>query len=169
LLNFLNFAAGGVLVAASEVLEDAVAGAAEVGRVAIEDDEDAGIVTEGAEREGGLGFVGTDGKVLLYLWPLAEHFEVEEGGFDGPDAIEAPAGGDQFVDEIGLDEVAGLELDVPGLLEGLEAVLGFAGEDDAGSGEAVGHRAERGAGAAFGCDRSVRLGAIGAIRINLLL
>jgi hypothetical protein len=76
---------------AAEGIEDAVEGAAVAGLVAFEEGEGAGIVGEGAEGEGGAGALADGIEIALDLGLEFYHFDVEEGGFGGPDALEAPA------------------------------------------------------------------------------
>ena len=57
-------------------------------------------------------------------------FVGEAGGFDGPVAEEAPAAGDHGFDEVELVLGDGEEVGDVGGEEGVEALFGFAGEDD---------------------------------------
>jgi hypothetical protein len=54
--------------------------------------------------------------------------DFEEGGLHGQDALEAPAGGDQLFDQVGLVGVAGLEVVHEEVAEGAELFLGFISE-----------------------------------------
>jgi hypothetical protein len=67
-----------------------------------------------------------------------------------------------LADEAELDGGLGLKLGEVGVAEGAEVVLGLGFEDDKVGGEAVGDGGALAAGAALGCDGSVREGAIGA-------
>jgi hypothetical protein len=145
-----------------EGIEGAVVGALEAGLVAIEGGEGAGFVAQEAKGEGGAGLVVADIELHFDLWQLAGHLDVEESGFHIDGAGQAPAGGDELVDQ---EEVAGglgLELGEVGVAKGAELVLGFGFEDDGVGGEAVDDGGVLAAGESLGGDRSVRKGAIGA-------
>ena len=73
--------------------------ALEPGLIAQSESQRVGVIGEGAE---GIGqFDLAEGRVLLTRPPI--HLGVEEHGFDQPDAVEAPAGGDHLVDQILFD------------------------------------------------------------------
>jgi hypothetical protein len=155
--------------AALEGDEQALAGAAETAFVAAEGGEGAGVVAEGAEGDGGADLVVDDVVILFDLRLLVGHFEVDEGGLDGPDAIEAPAGVDQLVDEVEVVAVFGLVLGEVAVAQAGEVLFGLAGEDDFARSEAVSEGVHGGAGAAFRGDGALREGAVGARRIEFSL
>jgi len=62
---------------------------------------------------------------------------LEEIGFDGPGAAHAPIGGGHFFDHAHLDVIEGSEAIDELVKQGLEALAGFIGENDALGGEAV--------------------------------
>jgi Methyltransferase domain len=140
-----------------EQFQEFVADAAEVGLVAAEGLKDAGFVAEGAVGDGdaGCGVAGFD--ILVAL-----HFEIEEGGFEGDGAVEAPAGGGELVDEVDVEAGFGPELEDVGFAEGAELAHGLVAEDGAAGGEAVGEGGGLAAGEAFGGDGSAGAGSVGA-------
>jgi hypothetical protein len=154
-LRFSFFAAG------SEHLECAVVGTLEVGLVTIEGGEGPGLV-QGAEGEGGAGILVADFELFVDGGFLAGGFEVEEGGFDGCGAVQAPIGGDELADEAELGGGLRLKLGEVGVAEGAELVLGLGFEDDGAGGEAVGDGGGLTAGETLGGGRSVRECAVGA-------
>jgi hypothetical protein len=95
---------------AEERIEDAFAGAAKLRLVTAEQVQSAGIVTQGAEGKRGTGYFVYGFVLLIDGVSLFRHFEVEERCLDGPDALHAPAGGDQLLDETGLDFALRVEL-----------------------------------------------------------
>ena len=122
------------------------AGAAEVeaitGVAAEVELEGGGFVGFGAEGEGeadgvvDFADVGGDGVTLLV------HARVEEGGFDAPEAAEAPGVVDDFLDQEGFVFGLGVEFGEEGGGEGLEAGAVFGGEEGGFGGEAVGEGVE---------------------------
>jgi hypothetical protein len=95
------------------------------------------------EHEGEKGLAGLflegRGEVGGEVWVLDEGFdsgrvavaeEVEGGGFVGADAVEAPAGGGEVVDEVEFNGVGGLEVVEVGVFEGLEALAGLVVQED---------------------------------------
>ena len=73
---------------------------AEAGFVAVEAFEGSAIVYQVLVGEGGLGLVVADLEDGADFGLLANHLIVHEGGLEGDDAVEAPAGGDQLIDEV---------------------------------------------------------------------
>ncbi len=147
---------------AEERIEDAFAGAAKLRLVTAEQIQSAGIVTQGAEGKRGTGWFVYGFVLLIDGVSLFRHFEVEERCLDGPDALHAPAGGDQLLDETGLDFALRVELREIRFEQLLEVGFGFIGEDDGAAGEAVLDGVLRGAGTAFGGNRSAGPRAVGA-------
>ena len=123
--------AGGV-----ERLDDLVADAAEAGLVAAEAGQDTGFVEERAEGEGRADFVAAGLELLLNFGFAAADFDFEEGGLERPNAVQAPAGGDQLLDEVGFEGTTGLKVEQAELAEGAEVLLGLVLEEDAAGGEA---------------------------------
>ena len=148
---------------------DFVANAAEAGLVAAEAGEDAGFVVEGAEGEGVADVYAAGFELVFDVGFAAADFDLEEGGLVGPDAVEAPAGGDELFHQVGFEGIAGLELDEVEVAEGAEVVLGLIFEEDAAGGESMGDAGGVGAGAALGGDGTAGFGAIGAGRIDASL
>jgi len=113
---FIQFpvCAGGV-----ERLDDLVADAAEAGLVAAEAGKGTGLVVEGAVGEGGADFVAAGAELLFDLGFAAADFDFEESGLHGPNAVQAPARGDQLFDEVGFEGVAGLKVGKVEVAEGL--------------------------------------------------
>jgi hypothetical protein len=154
LLNFFIFALQGLAGGFTDVVE--------VSLVPIEDGEDAGIVAQGAEGEGGF-------EILAGAGLLAGDFGIEEIDLQGPEAEQAPAGGGEAVDEGEVAGGLGRELEEVALAEGAEFVLGLVGEDDSAGGEAVGEGGGLAAGAACGCDGTARACSVGAGRSDAAL
>jgi hypothetical protein len=105
----------------------------------------------------------------LDLGLVADHLEVEERGFVGPGAVQAPARCEQLLDEVLLVRVAGLEVAQVDIAQGAELLFGLVIEKDAAGAEAVGEGGGVGTGAAFGGHGSARAGAIGAGRLDTVL
>src|SRR5204863_1243968 len=74
--------------------------AAQPGFVAQDQSEGAGLVGQRAEG-GGEQYAAIDGvESRLKLGFLSDHFEIDEGGFDGGGAAKAPGGGEHLGDEV---------------------------------------------------------------------
>ncbi len=73
-----------------------------------------------------LGVFGFEGRFL------AIHFVVDGGGLDVPDAALTPYGGGDFLDEVVLDGVWGVEVGFVASDEGFEGTGVFIGEDGGG-------------------------------------
>ncbi|HXN48177.1 MAG TPA: hypothetical protein VN893_16135 [Bryobacteraceae bacterium] len=50
--------------------------------------------------DGGTGFTVADLELFADLGFLASDLAIEQGGLEGQDAVVAPAGGDQLIDEV---------------------------------------------------------------------
>jgi len=146
------------------VLDGAVIGAGESGFVA-EDQLEAlavvGQVLEGPCQAGvRAGVFECRWKVLVVF----EHVVVEDAGFDGGEATEAPLGGGDGFDQVCFDCGGGGKAAEIRVAVNLEVVVGFGGEEDLFRMEAVfegvlgGARSARGSGGAGG------FGAVGAAR-----
>src|SRR5258708_1617473 len=57
----------------------------------------------------------------------ARHFVVEQGGFDGGNAAQAPAGGGHGLNQFLLDAALGIELNDVGIEKSLELAAGLGG------------------------------------------
>jgi hypothetical protein len=134
----------------------------EAGVVAIEVGEGAGFVAEGAEGEGEFEFLPDAGF-------LAGDFGIVEVDFEGPEAVQAPAGGGEQVDECELEGGFGLEFGEVEFAKGTEFVRRLVREDDLAGGEAVGERRGLAAGESFGGLGSAGAGAVGARGIDAAL
>jgi hypothetical protein len=88
--------------------------------------EDSGVVGEVAEGDGGEDGSSGEGRVRF---GGARHFEFEAGGLHAPEAEQTPAGGDHDLDQEGFGGVAGVELEGESGGEFVEALAGFAVQD----------------------------------------
>lgn len=142
---------------------------AEAGLVPVEAFEGARIVAEVLVGDGGADGGAAGFELFVDLGLLATHLEIHEGGLEGDDAVEAPAGGGQVIDEVELG--AGLWLVIGEVLfaKGVELLLGLALDEELAGGESVGEAGGAGAGASLGGDGSVGLGAVGAGGIDASL
>jgi hypothetical protein len=113
----------------AEEFEGAVDGSGEAGFVAVKEGEGAGVIGEGFEGEGDARGLVDFLEFAFDFGALPGDFAIEEGGFEGPGAFEAPAGDDDLVHEIGLDLVTGREVGDIGIADPLEALRGFVFED----------------------------------------
>jgi len=152
-----------------EELESPAAFGAEAGLVAVEALEGAGFVAEGLVGDDDAGFGGADFELFEDLGFLAVHFVVDEGGLEGQDAVEAPADGDELIDEVALGTGLGLIFGQVVFAKGVEFLLGFVSQDEPAGGESVGEAGGVGAGAALGGDGSAGFCAVGARRIDASL
>lgn len=109
----LSICAGGV-----ERLGEFVADVAEAGLVAAEAGKGTGLVVEGAKGEGSADFVAAGAELLFNLGFAAADFDFEESGLEGPNAVQAPARGDQLFDEVGFKRVARLKVGKVEVAEG---------------------------------------------------
>jgi len=109
----------------------ALEGAGEVGFVAGEDGEVAGLVHEGAGDVGVDAFGRGGGGEFGDL-------EVEESGFEAGAAVEAEVEGGEGVDEGEFEGVAGVEGVGEGVGDGGEGVVGFAEGGEVAGGDGVG-------------------------------
>jgi hypothetical protein len=93
---------------------------------------------------------------------LVIHVVLEHAGFDGPGAAHAPVGTDHLLDEAELDAIGGPEAVQVEVEEGFEAFAFLVLEDDAAGEQAMAQGVLSGTALAFGRDRAVGAGAIGA-------
>jgi hypothetical protein len=137
------------------------------GFVAVEQVQDAGVTGEGAEGQGG----SDDGREVGGGVPIeivfartveAGHFQLDGCFLNSPDTHLAPAGYCHRFDVIHFCGVAGLNLIREGFEELLEAILGFAAEDDATAEDSVADGILRDGGFAFGGDGAFGFGSVGA-------
>ena len=135
---------------------------AEPGLVAVEALEAAGIVAEMLAGDGGAGFCVADLVLFADLGFLASDLVIHKGGLEGQDAVVAPAGGDQLIDEVEPGAGLGLVLGEVFFAKGVELLLRFAFVEELVGGESVGEAGGAGASASLGGDGSVGLGAVGA-------
>ena len=117
--------------------------------------EDAGVVTEIAKHQRG----AMRGRIRRRL---ASHLEIEPGFLKPEDAHVTPASDGHGFEERGFGGGAGLKLGDEGVVEVLEAIHGFAFENDGLGEEAVAGGVLRRDGFAFGGDGAVGFGAVGA-------
>lgn len=103
---------------------------AETGLVTGDEIEGVCLVGEGAEGGGETCAFVDVAVALAELGVLLVHFGVDEVGFDGPGAAEAPAGGGDFLDEFGFEGVGGREVRLAGGEERVEIRFGFVAEDE---------------------------------------
>jgi len=143
-------------------VEGGLVDAVEVGIVTVEAGESAGFVAEGAEGGGEFEFLGDAGV-------LTGDFGIVEVDLDEPEAVQAPAGGGEQVDEGEIAGGCGLEFGEVGFAKGAEPVLGLLREDDLASVEAVGEGCGGAAGESFGGLGSAGAGAVGARGIDAAL
>ena len=116
-----------------ESTEGARIGAGVAGLHAVEDIERAAV---GETFEGvGEGLIGGE-RVVGALLDVIDGCG-EELGFDAGDPVEAPLGGDHFMDEVEFDGAVGVELEDVGVEEGVELGRVLGGEDDGLGGEPV--------------------------------
>ena len=136
-------------------MEGAVEGALDAGLVTAEGVEDAGCGTGvPAEDVGDFVFVGKAVIVGVEGLLLVDEAEIEEAGFDGAAAGEAPLGHDDLVDEGGFEGAGGLEVIEEGVEEFFEGVFLFAPDDGVIGSEAVFE--------GIGADGGLALGGLGA-------
>jgi hypothetical protein len=133
--------------------------AVEADGVAIEVGEGVRFVAEGAE---GCGHF----EILADAGYLAGDCGIQEVGLDGPEAIEAPAGGGEEGDEVNLANGAGPEVGEVGVAKGAILFLGFTRKNDLAGGEAVGEGRGLAAGESFRGLGPTGASAIGARRID---
>jgi hypothetical protein len=141
-------------------LHSAVVFAAVAGLVAAGEGEGVGIVGEVAEgAAAAVAFTGGRGQLV----EVAPHGPVDEGGFDGGVAAEAPLSGDDLLDEVVFDGVGGLESLEVGLVEELEVLAVLVVEEEALVGaEAVGGMVAGGDGFALRGNGALGFGAVAA-------
>ncbi len=150
-------------------LQGAVDLGAEAGLVAVEALEGAGIVYQMLVSDGGAGLCVADLELFADLGFLASDLVIHEGGLEGQDAVVAPAGGDQLIDEVEPGAGLGLVLGQVFFAQSVELLLGFAFEEELAGGESMGERGGTGAGDTLGGDGSAGPGAVGAGGINAFL
>src|ERR1700690_385963 len=141
---------------------------AEAGCVAVEAFEGAAIVYQVLVGDGGLGLGAADLEHGANFGLLANHLVLHEDGLEDQDAVEAPAGDDQLIDEVEAGGGLGLVLGEV-LFHGVEVLSGFGFEDDQVGGEAVGEAGAAGAGAAFWGGGGAGFGAVCAGGIDAFL
>ena len=97
----------------------------EAGFVAVEAFEGAGIVAEVLVGDGGADVWAATFELFVDLGLLAVHLELHEGAVEGDDTVEAPAGGDQVIDEVELGAGLGLVMGEVFFAEGVVLLGGF--------------------------------------------
>jgi hypothetical protein len=155
----VKFAVGGEFLEIEEGLEGATIDQVEAGFVAMDEVETAGIVGQGGEGGGEAFGLRGGGKEVVF------EFLVEGGGFDGPEAAQAPDGGDHFLHQSLSGEVGGGETAEEIFVEFAESVGGLVGEEDAVRQDAVAEGVEGRAALAlggFGAAGECAIGAGGA-------
>jgi len=152
----VKFAVGGDFFELEQALEGAAIDQVEAGFVAMDEVETAGIVGQGGEGGGETFGIRGGGMEVVF------EFLIEGGGFDGPEAAQAPDGGDHFLDQRLSGEVGGGEAAEEILVEFAEGVGGLVGEEDAVGQDAVAEGIEAGAALALGGFGAAGAGAVGA-------
>ena len=142
---------------------------AEAGFVAVEAFEGAAIVYPMLVGDAGLGLVVADLEHGADFGLLANHLVTHEGGLEGDDEVEAPAGGGQLIDEVEAEAGLRLVLGQVFFAQGVELLFGFVCEDDLAGGESVGGAGGAGAGASLGGGGSAGFSAVGAGGIDAFL
>ena len=142
---------------------------AEPGLVAVEAFEAAAIVYQMLVGDGGAGLAVADVVLFADLGFLASDLVIHKGGLEGQDAVVAPAGGDQLIDEVEPGAGLGLVLGEVFFAKGVELLLRFAFVEELVRGESVGEAGGAGAGASLGGDGSAGFGAVGAGGIDAFL
>src|SRR6202142_3287188 len=122
---------------------------AEAGCVAVEAFEGAAIVYQVLVGDGGLGLGAADLEHGADFGLLSNHLVLHEHGLEDQDAVEAPAGDDELIDEVEAGAGLGLVLGEVFFAHGVEILLGFVFEDDQVGGESVGEAGGAGAGASL--------------------
>ena len=154
---------------ALEFVEGAVEGALDAGLVAAEGVEDAGCGTGvPAEDVGEFVFVGKAAVVGFEVPLVVDEAEIEEAGFDGAAAGEAPLGHDDLVDEGGFESAGGLEVIEEGVEEFVEGIFLFAPDDGVIGSESVFEGIEADGGLALGGGGAGAVLGVGAIGGDLL-
>jgi hypothetical protein len=152
----VKFAVGGEFLELEQGQEGAAIDEVEAGFVAMDEVETAGIVGQGGEGGGeAFGLRGGGMEVVF-------EFLIEGGGFDGPEAAQAPDGGDHFLDQSLSGEIGGGEAAEEILVEFAESVGGLVGEEDAVGQNAVAEGIEAGAALALGGFGAAGAGAVSA-------
>jgi hypothetical protein len=140
----VKFVVGGEFLELEQGQEGAAIDQVEAGFVAMDEVETAGIVGQGGEG-GGKAFGLRGGGIQLVF-----EFLIEGSSFDGPEAAQAPDGGDHFLDEGLGGKVGGGETAEEILVEFAEGVGGLVGEEDAVGQDAVAEGIEGRAALALG-------------------
>ena len=141
--------------------QDAVVFVMESRLISIEERERA--IGAGESFEGhSEAMVGGEIGVVVEALLLMLHALFEEAGFDGSVAGDAPMGGGELMDEIGLGLGLGEEMVEIFAELGFVFAGGFAGEDDGAGGESVGEGVESGGFFACGGGGAVGFCAVGA-------
>ncbi len=156
MVKFLIFELGG------EELPGAVVLGAEAGLVAVEAFEAVGVVAEMLIGDGGADVSAAALELPVDFGLLAQDLDIHEGALEGDDAVKAPAGGDQLIDEVELGAGLGLVIGEVFFAKGVELFLRFVADEEIVGGKSVGEAGEAGAGASLGGDGAVGLGAVGA-------
>jgi len=95
--------------------------------------------------------------------------DIEQTGFEGAHATQAPGGHGHLFDEQGFGGSGGLVLGEKGVEQFLELVRIFVGENGGLSGESVAKRVEADGGASFGSARAGRELGVATIGVDLAL
>ena len=94
---------------------------AEAGFVAVEAFEGGAIVCQMLVGDGGLGVCAAGFELFFDLGFLATQLEIQEGGLEGDDTVEAPAGGYQVIDQVEAGAGLGLVLGQVFFAQGVNA------------------------------------------------
>ena len=136
--------------------------AGEGGFVADQEGQGRGAVGEAAEEPGLDADIVDFGKLAGDIISGVDALVIEELGFDGGNAAEAPAGDGDGVDELGFDGIGGIEAVDIGVEECFEVVIGFVPQDGEFRGEAVAECVARGFRFTFVGDGTLGFGSVDA-------
>ena len=102
-----------------QLLEGPVIGASQSGFIADQQGEGLSVVGQPLKDPREVVIVVHPNELLVDGRLAARHFVFQNGGFDGQDAAQAPAGGGHGVDQFRLDAAVGIELMDVGIEEEL--------------------------------------------------
>jgi len=154
---------------ALQVVEGAVEGALVAGFVARQGGESVRATAIVLKYIGETVVGGEVAVVVVDIFGVVDQAQLEEAGFHGADAGEAPGGHDDLVDQEGFQGAGGLKLFLEGGLELVELLAVLDGNDGALGGEAVLGGVAAGGGLALGGFGAGGLEGVAAIGFDLFL